>query len=64
MPANSKLSSIETLIPEALIDLDISHEKFIRILTEKDKFEKMKEHLRSQNKEYKIMTLSSVKSKT
>ena len=35
--AKSKLISIETLISQALIDLDISHEEFIRILEEKDK---------------------------
>ena len=63
MLARSRLSSIETLISQALIDLDISHEKFIRILTEKDKYEKMKENLRSENKEYKIIRLSSIKSK-
>ena len=59
MLAKSKLSSIETLISQALIDLDISHEEFVTILKEKDKYEKMKE-----NEEYKIMKLSSVKSKT
>ena len=65
MLAKSKLNSIETLISQALIDLDISHEEFIRILKEKDKYEKMKENLRSENeKSYKIMRVSSVKSKT
>ena len=44
--------------------MDISHEEFITILKEKDKYEKMKENLRSENEEYKIMKLSSVKSKT
>ena len=63
MLAKSKLNSIETLISQALIDLDISHEEFVRILKEKDKYEKMKENLRSGNEEYKIMRLSSVKSK-
>ena len=63
MLAKSKLNSIETLISQALIDLDISHEEFIRILKEKDKYEKMKENLRSKNEEYKIMKLSSIKSK-
>ena len=29
----------------------------------KDKYEKMKENLRSENEEYKIMKLSSIKSK-
>ena len=59
--AKSNLHSIETLISQALIDLDISHEEFIRILKEKDKYEKMKENLRSLNEEYKIIRLSSVK---
>ena len=64
MLTKSKLNSTETLISQALIDLDISHEEFIRILKEKDKYEKMKENLRSENEEYKIMRLSGIKSKT
>ena len=36
MLPKSKLNSIETLISQALIDLDISHEEFITILKEKD----------------------------
>ena len=40
MLAKSKLNSIETLIPQALIDMEISHEEFITILKEKDKYEK------------------------
>ena len=63
MLAKRKLSSIETLISQALIDLDISHEEFIRILKENDKYERMKKNLRSGNEEYKIMRLSSIKSK-
>ena len=63
MLAKSRLNSIETLISQALIDLDISHEEFIRILKEKDKYEKMKENLRSEKEEYRIMKLSSIKSK-
>ena len=59
MLAKSKLSSIETLISQALINLDISYEEFIRILKEKDKYQKMKENLRTENEEYKIMRLSS-----
>ena len=64
MLAKSKLSSIETLTSQALIDLDISHEEFIRILNEKDKYERMRENLRSGNEECNIMRLSSIKSKT
>ena len=63
MLTKSKLSSIETLISQALIDMDISHEEFITVLKEKVRYEKMKEHLRSKNEEYKIMRLSSIKSK-
>ena len=63
MLAKSKLNSIETLMSQALIDLDISHEEFIRFLKKKDKYEKMKENLRIENEEYKIMKLSSIKSK-
>ena len=57
MLAKSKLNSIETLISRTLIDLDISHGEFIRILKEKGKYEKMKENLRSRNEEYKIVRL-------
>ena len=37
MLAKSKLNSIESLISQALIDMDLSHEEFITILKEKDK---------------------------
>ena len=62
MFAKSKLNSIETLISQALTDLDISHKEFIR-KKEKDKYKRTKENLRSENEEYKIMRLSSIKSK-
>ena len=64
MLAKSRLNSIERLISQALTDMDISHEEFITFLKEKDKYEKMKDNLRSENGEsYEIMRLSSVKSK-
>ena len=64
MLAKSKLSSIETLISQALIGLDISHEKFIAILKEKNRYERMKDNLRCENEElYEIMRCNSVKSK-
>ena len=44
--AKSKLNSIETLVSQALIDIEISHEEFIATLNEKDKYEKMKEDIR------------------
>ena len=47
---------------QALIDMNISHEEFVTILKEKDKYEKIKENVRSENeKSYEIMRLSSVK---
>ena len=44
--AKSKLSSIETLASQALIDLEISHEEFVTILKERDKYEKMNKNLK------------------
>ena len=64
MLGKSKFNSIETLISQALIDMKISHEEFITILKEKDKYEKMKNNLGSENEKHEIMRLSSVKSKT
>ena len=58
------LNSIETLVLQSLIDMETSHEEFITILKEKDKHEKMKDNLRSENEKYYIMRLSSKKSKT
>ena len=43
--------------------MEISHEQFVTILKEKDKYENMKENLRSEN-EKQIMRSSSIKSKT
>ena len=45
MLAKSKLSSIKTLVSQTLIDLEISHEEFVTISKERDKYEKMKEIL-------------------
>ena len=61
MFAKSKLNSIETLVSQALIDMEISHEEFSTILKEKDKYEKIKDNLRSENEKYEIMRSSSVK---
>ena len=60
MLAESKLNSIETLMSKALNDMEISHEEFITILKDKDKYERMKYILKSDN-EKKIMRLSCVK---
>ena len=64
MLAKSKVNIIGTLISQALIDMDISHEEFITILMEKDRYEMMKDNLGSKNGElYEIMRFNSVKSK-
>ena len=42
MLANSQLNSIETLISQALIDIEISQEEFKTIVTEKGKYDRMK----------------------
>ena len=60
MLAKSKLNSIDTLISQALTDMDISHEEFITILKEKDRYEKMKENLRNKHGEsYEIMRFNN-----
>ena len=64
MLPKSKLNSIDTLISQALIGMDISHEEFIIILKEKDRYAMMKDNLRNKNGEsYEIMKFNSVKSK-
>ena len=62
--AKSKLGSIETLVSQALTDMEISREEFVRILNEKDKYEKMKENVRSEKEKQETMRLSSIKPKT
>ena len=44
MLAKSKPNSLEDLVCQVLIDMEVSHEEFqLTTLTEKDKCEKMKE---------------------
>ena len=47
MLAKNKLNSIETLMSQALIGLDISHKEFKTIVNEKEKYEQMKENIRN-----------------
>ena len=64
MLAKIKLNSIDALISQALIDMDLSHEEFITIFKGKDRYEMMKDNLRDKNGElYEIMRFNSVKSK-
>ena len=48
MLAKSKYNSIEALISQALIDINISHKEFITILDEKNKYESMKENIKDK----------------
>ena len=45
MLARSKLSSVEIIISQALIDLEISHKESKTIVNEKEKYEKMKNNI-------------------
>ena len=65
MFAKSRLNSIDTLISQVLIYMDISHEEFITILKEKDRYQMMKDNVTDKNWEsYEIMRFNnSVKSK-
>ena len=47
MLAKSKLNSIETLMSQASIDLDISHEEFKTIVNKKEMYDQMKESIRN-----------------
>ena len=49
MLARSKLNSIESKISEALINNEISHEDFITILNEENKYRELKESIRMMN---------------
>ena len=42
MLAKNKLNSIQTLVSQALTDMEISHEEFVVIFKEEYKYEKMK----------------------
>ena len=63
MLAKSKLNSIETLVSQALIDVEISHE-FITILKKKVKYKKMKQNVRTVSENQENMRLNSVNSRT
>ena len=48
MLAKSKFNSIDVLISQKLINMDISHGEFITIFNEKDRYEKKKENIRDE----------------
>ena len=47
MLSKNQLNSIETLMSQALIDIDISHDEFKTIVNEKEKYEQMRENIRN-----------------
>ena len=61
MLAKSKLNSIEALVSQALIDMEISHEEFVMILAEKRKYEKMKENVKNASENQENMRLNKAK---
>ena len=67
MLAKSKVSSIETLVSQAPIDMEIGHKEFITILNEKDKCKQMKENVRNVSEKleekHENMRFDSVNSK-
>ena len=62
MLAKGKLDSIETLVFQALIDMEISHEEFNGIIRQK-KYERMKENVRNISEKQENMRLNSLNSK-
>ena len=49
MVARSKLNSIESKISEALVNNEISHENFMKIMNEEKKYRELKESIRMMN---------------
>ena len=66
MLPKSKLNSIENLISQALIEMEINHEKFDYIYDYEGekKYEKMQENVRNVSKKQKNMRLNSGNSRT
>ena len=54
MLAKIKVNNMETLVSQSLIDLEISHEEFLLILRERDKYEKMKENFKNTDEDMRL----------
>ena len=61
--AKSKLNSIETLVSQALINMQIRHEEFVTNLKERDKYEKMEGNLKTVSEDMRLNSINSKKSK-
>ena len=62
MLAKSKLDSIGTLVSQALIDVEISHEEFMRLLG-RNKNMRMKENVRNVSENMRLNSVNSKKKK-
>ena len=63
MLVKSKLGNIETLISQALIDMEISYKESNAIIREKQKYERIKENLRNASEKQENTRLNSVNSR-
>ena len=63
MLAKNKLDSIETLVFQALTDMEISHEEFNAIIWEKQKNERMEKNVKNVSEKQENNRLNSVNSK-
>ena len=54
MRASTSLNAIETLLSSSLIDIDISHEEFTKIINEKVKYEGFKENEMKMGQETEV----------
>ena len=64
MLTKNKLNSIETVVLQALIDMEINHEEFITIMKEKAKYKKMKENVGNVSEKQENLTLNIGNSRT
>ena len=55
MLTKSKLNSIETLISQALIDLEISHEEFKTFFNKEENYRRLKEDIKMMKSRNKLI---------
>ena len=58
MLAKSKLNSIESLMSQALIDLDVSHKEFKTTVGEKEKYGQIKRVLEIKKREVSLVKIN------
>ena len=57
----SKLDSIENLVSQALIDMEISQEEFNAVIRDKQKYERMKENVKNVSENIRLNSVNSKK---